>query len=249
MEYQEINSLTISGWCRDGWEWGRPIDRETYLRALRGDWGVYLTPTKTVPHEWFGRLKGMKLLGLASGGGQQLPIFSALGAHCTLLDYSEEQCRTERMVAEREGYELEIIRADMTKPLPFGDGEFDLIFHPVANCHVEKVEPIFRECYRVLKPGGVLLGGFGLGLQFAFDEGTGKLERRLPFNPLLDEKLYEESINSNSGIQFSHTIEEQLGGQLKAGFILTGIYEDTNGYGALQEFNVPDYIATRSVRP
>jgi len=39
-----------------------------------------LTPTKPVPREWFGDLKGKKLLGLASGGGQQMPIFTAAGA-------------------------------------------------------------------------------------------------------------------------------------------------------------------------
>jgi len=36
---------------------------------------------------------------LASGGGQQIPIFSALGAECTVLDYSSEQCGREREIA------------------------------------------------------------------------------------------------------------------------------------------------------
>ena len=62
------------------------------------------------------------------------------------------------MVARREGYDVEVLQADMTQPLPFADATFDLIFHPVSNCYVREVEPIFRECWRVLKPGGVLLG-------------------------------------------------------------------------------------------
>ena len=164
MEYQDINAKTIDDWCKDGWEWGRPISHEDFESALGGEWDVYLTPTKCVPHEWFGDLRGKRVLGLASGGGQQIPIFSALGAKCTLLDYSEQQCESDRMVAEREGYEVEIIRADMTKPLPFEDGSFDLIFHPVSNCYVREVEPIFRECYRVLKKGGVFLGGYDSAL-------------------------------------------------------------------------------------
>ena len=89
MDYQQINSQVIDGWCRDGWEWGKPISHEVYQYALAGQWGVYLTPTKIVPHEWFGELRGKKLLGLASGGGQQIPIFAACGACCTVLDYSE----------------------------------------------------------------------------------------------------------------------------------------------------------------
>ena len=248
MEYQDINAKTIDDWCKDGWEWGRPISHEDFERALSGEWDVYLTPTKRVPHEWFGDLRDKRVLGLASGGGQQIPIFSALGAKCTLLDYSEQQCESDRMVAEREGYEVEIIRADMTKPLPFEDGSFDLIFHPVSNCYVREVEPIFRECYRVLKKGGVFLGGYDIGINYIFDENEDRVLYSLPFDPLSDEKIYNDCVQNDWGIQFSHTIEEQLGGQLRAGFCLTDIYEDTNGAGNLHEHNVPFFVATRSVK-
>ena len=61
MDYQDINAQTIDTWVRDGWEWGRPISHEAYEKALRGEWDVFLTPTKPVPHEWFGELKGKKL--------------------------------------------------------------------------------------------------------------------------------------------------------------------------------------------
>ena len=248
MEYQDINAKTIDDWCKDGWEWGRPISHEEFESALGGEWDVYLTPTKRVPHEWFGDLRGKRVLGLASGGGQQIPIFSALGAKCTLLDYSEQQCESDRMVAEREGYEVEIIRADMTKPLPFEDGSFDLIFHPVSNCYVREVEPIFRECYRVLKKGGVFLGGYDIGINYIFDENEDRVLYSLPFDPLSEEKIYNDCVQNDWGIQFSHTIEEQLGGQLRAGFCLTDIYEDTNGEGNLHEHNIPSFVATRSVK-
>lgn len=248
MDYQKINADTISKWCREGWEWGKPIDHETYVKARQGEWGVYLTPTKVVPHAWFGELKGKKVLGLASGGGQQMPVFAALGAACTVLDYSKEQCNSERMVAQREGYSIEILQADMTKPLPFADETFDLIFHPVSNCYVEEVEGIFRECWRVLKKGGVFLGGYDIGINYVFDEEEKELKYAFPFNPLKDPKLYEDSVKNDWGIQFSHTIAEQIGGQLKAGFILTDLYEDTNGTGRLHELNVPSFVATRCVK-
>ena len=60
MEYQDINAATIDRWIDEGWEWGRPIDHETYVRATQGDWAVKLTPTKAVPRAWFGDLKGAK---------------------------------------------------------------------------------------------------------------------------------------------------------------------------------------------
>ena len=71
--------------------------------------------------------------------------------------------------------------------------------------------------------------------------------QKLPFNPLKDEALYRKSIENDDGIQFSHTIEEEIGGQLRAGFMLTDIYEDTNGYGPLEDFGVPTFYATRCI--
>ncbi len=68
MGYQDINSKMIDSWCENGWTWGQAITHEEYEKALAGEWGVVLTPTKIVPKEWFGDLKGKKLLGLASGG-------------------------------------------------------------------------------------------------------------------------------------------------------------------------------------
>lgn len=249
IDYQTKNAQTVDRWCENGWRWGQPISHEEYERARRGEWGVYLTPTKLVPKAWFGPLRGKRVLGLASGGGQQIPVFTALGAACTVLDYSPKQCESERLVAEREGYAVEVVQGDMTQPLPFLDGTFDLIFHPVSNCYVEKVEPIFRECFRVLKPGGALLGGYDIGINYIFDEQEERLAHPLPFDPLKDPEIYELCMREDWGVQFSHTLEEQLGGQLKAGFRLTGLYEDTNGKGRLHEYHVPTFVAVRAVKP
>lgn len=249
MEYQDINANVIDRWVEEGWEWGIPITHEAFIAAQNGSWDVVLTPTKPVPHQWFGDLRGKKVLGLASGGGQQMPIFAALGAQCTVLDYSPRQLESERMVSQREGYDIRIIRADMTKPLPFSDEEFDLIFHPVSNCYVEKVEPIFKECFRILKPGGILLCGLGNEINYLVDENETVISNEMPFNPLTNEKYRKQLEAEDCGMQFSHTAEEQLGGQLKAGFILTDLFGDTNSEGRLHEMNVETYYATRAIKP
>lgn len=249
MEYQDVNSKTIDRWVDEGWIWGRPIGREAYERAKAGDWSVLLTPTKPVPRVWFGDLRGKNLLGLASGGGQQMPIFTAAGAVCTVLDYSDRQLESEAMVAAREGYELRIVKADMTKPLPFEDESFDLIFHPVSNCYVEEVVPIFRECFRVLKKGGVLLGGYDIGTNFIVDEDEERIVNALPFNPLRDPEQMRQLEEQDCGVQFSHTLEEQLGGQLQAGFRLTDLYEDYNEEGRLAELHIPSFVAVRACKP
>lgn len=246
--YQDINAQTIDRWVSEGWEWGVPISHADFLRAKNGEWDVKLTPVKVVPHAWFGELSGKRVLGLAAGGGQQMPVFAALGADCTVLDYSEKQLESERLVADREGYSIRIVRADMSKPLPFADASFDLIFHPVSNCYVREVLPIWRECYRVLKPGGVLLAGMDNGFNYAFGESETAVCNTLPFNPLVNEDQMRLIRQEDDGIQFSHTAEEQLTGQLRAGFTLLDLYEDTNGSGNLHDHRIPTFWATLARR-
>ena len=248
MNYQDINARTIDSWIKDGWEWGKPITHEQFAAAKAGVWDVFLTPTKPMPHEWLGTLAGKALLGLASGGGQQMPVFSARGAACTVLDYSPLQIASENEVAAREGYAIRAIRGDMTKPLPFADESFDIIFHPVSNCYIEEVAPVFAECRRVLKKGGILVCGLDIGTNFIVDASERHIVNKLPFNPLKDPEQMAQLAADNGGVQFSHTLEEQIGGQLKAGFTLTDLYEDTNGAGYLHEMNIPSFIATRAVK-
>ncbi len=247
-KYQDINAKTITKWIEQGWEWGKPIDHETYRKAQQGEWDVVLTPNKAVPHSWFGPLKGKRLLGLASGGGQQMPIFAALGAVCTVFDYTEAQLESERMVAKREGYPIAIVQGDMTKPLPFEDGSFDLIFFPVSNVYIEEAKPVFKECHRILKKGGILLSGLDNGVNFITDENEKEILNPFPFNPLKNPEEMEQLRSSDGGIEFSHTLEEQIGGQLEAGFRLTDLYEDTNSSGRLHDLNIPTFFGTRAVK-
>ena len=249
MQYQDINADTIDRWIREGWEWGRPISHETFERAKNGEWDVHLTPTRSVPHAWLGALKGKKVLGLACGGGQQMPILAARGALCTVLDYSPLQLESERLVAEREGYDIQILRGDMTKRLPFNDETFDLVFHPVSNCYVEEVKPIWKECFRVLKPGGLLLSGTDHYVNYIVDAEEKQIINTLPFNPLRNPEQMKQLEEDDAGVQFSHSLEEQIGGQLEAGFTLLALYEDTNGEGRLHEMNIPTFLAMMSRKP
>ena len=196
-------------------------------------------------------MKGKKVLGLASGGGQQMSVFSKLGADCTVFDYSDKQLEADRIVAKREGYNIEIIKGDMSKTLPFEDESFDIIFHPVSNCYVEDVYHIWNECYRVLKKGGRLLAGMDNGINYLFEEDEPlKVVNPLPFNPLKMPKEKRDAMIANGdGVQFSHTLDEQIGGQLKAGFVLKALYEDRDREGGNEIGKYyPQYFATLAVK-
>jgi ubiquinone/menaquinone biosynthesis C-methylase UbiE len=250
-KYTDINIALINKWVKNGLEWALPpISHEDFLKAKNGDYVIPLTPNKPVPNEWFPPLKGKKLLGLASGGGQQMPVFAALGADCAILDYSDEQLANEKFVSQRESYKINIVKADMTEKLPFKDSEFDIIFHPISNSYIEDVYHIWNECYRILKDGGILIAGMGNGLVYLFDN-VEKLPlvvaNKLPYNPLKNPEQYKKINFEYDNIQFSHSLEELIGGQLKAGLTITDLYEDYDNTGVLREY-APQYIATRAIK-
>lgn len=258
--YTEINSKIIDRWIDEGTEWGIPISHEQFIKAKNGDWDVGLA-FDIVPKEWFSpyinldnsRLDGIKILGLASGGGQQMPMFAANGADCTILDYSDRQLASEQFVSEREGYQINIIKADMTKELPFDNNSFDIIFHPVSNCYIEDVYHVWNECFRILKPSGILLAGMVKDVSYLFDEPDDENEElivkyKLPFNTLDNPALFNKMITDDYAIQFSHSLADQLGGQLKAGFSLTDIIESRDPESLLSKY-IPEYLSTRSIKP
>ncbi|MCY8527410.1 SAM-dependent methyltransferase, partial [Bacillus atrophaeus] len=57
--------------------------------------------------------KGLKVLCLAAGGGQQGPILAAAGADVTILDNSEKQLQQDQYVAERDGLTLHTVKGSM----------------------------------------------------------------------------------------------------------------------------------------
>lgn len=248
--YTEINAAEWDKRAREGNVWTLPISHEEFVQARNGQWQVLLTPIKPVPEQWFPSMPGAKILGLASGGGQQCPIFAALGADVTVFDISAKQLETELIMAGREGYDINLVKGDMTKPFPIPDNSFDLVFHPVSNCYIHDVEHVWREAFRILKPGGTLLAGFNNPCVYLFDsQDPLKAVNKLPYDPLRDGN--EESLQqlaSESAIEFSHSLATQIGGQIKAGFTLLDMYEDTDREEPIAEY-FPCYIATRAVKP
>ncbi len=247
--YADVNAATIARWIDEGWEWGRPLSHEAYLAACAGDVRLQLTPTKAVPRAWLGELRGTRVLGLASGGGQQGPVFVAAGARTTILDYTQAQLDSEALVAQREGYDIELVRADMTRGLPFDDASFDVVFNPVSICYIREVEPLWREVARVLAPGGVLLTGFDTPVNFLVDAAEERIVWSWPFDPLANPEQRAFLEQDDAGLQFGHGLAETLGGMLRAGLVIEDLYEDSNGEGRLHELHTPTYLAVRARKP
>jgi SAM-dependent methyltransferase len=235
--------------------WTIPETSEVIDAARNGEWQIVLTPTIPVPKEWFPDLNGAQVLCLASGGGQQGPVLAAAGAEVTVYDNSPAQLSRDRLVAERDGLAITTVEGDMRDLSVFKDESFELIIHPVSNIFVPDIRPVWREAYRVLRPGCSLLSGFDNPVMHIFDEpaydrGELKVTRSLPYSDA--ESLNEEEITRRAAaghaLEFGHTLDDQIGGQITAGFIITGFYEDRcnpEDNDLLSQY-MPTFIATRA---
>lgn len=141
----DVRGHNRNAWNRlaeQGDRWTRPISAEQVAEARKGRWDILLTPSKPVPKEWFGELRGADVLCLAGAGGQQGPILAAAGSHVTVFDNSPAQLAQDRLVAKRDGLCLRLVEVDMRDLSAFADGSFDLIVHPVSNVFVPDVRPV-----------------------------------------------------------------------------------------------------------
>ena len=129
-----------------------PLTHEELEEARKNPISVALTVGKKVPEEWFEKSQRKKLLGLACGGGQQGPVLPRKGYDVTIMDFSNISI-TKRCDGwlKREGLTINTVQADMTKPFPFEDETFDIIFNPVSNVYIEDLENMYKEAARVLK--------------------------------------------------------------------------------------------------
>ncbi len=255
----DVRGYNQEAWDREverGNQWTVPVGPDVIEAARRGQWEVLLTDTKPVPKAWFPEMRGAEVLCLASGGGQQAPVFAAVGAKVTVLDNSPRQLAQDRLVAERESLDLQTVQGDMRDLSAFADGSFDLVFHPVSNLFVPEVRPVWTEAFRVLRRGGTLLAGFLNPAVYIFDldlaDNTGELRVKyeLPYAAAtsLSEEGLKGQIERGEPLEFSHTLEDQIGGQTDAGFVISGFYEDRHRDDPIAAY-MPTFVATWAMKP
>lgn len=254
MNVFDFNQRAWDRLVESGNRWTVPVSSEDIMKARDGEWQLLLTPSVPVPDNWFPPLKGCRVLCLASGGGQQGPILAAAGADVTVFDASDKQLSQDRLVADRDGLRLETIQGDMADLSCFDDAAFDFIFHPCSNCFAEAVRPVWREAYRVLSPGGSMVSGFVKPVYGLFDPNLEKqnvfqLKFSMPHSDLkLTNEQREHWFGSDAPIEFVHSLDEQLGGQLDAGFLIAGFYEDDWGGSEPIDKFMNCFIAVRAIK-
>ncbi len=257
-----MNSQDLATYNRKAWDsevakgnrWTVPVSSEAIAAARNGEWSIVLTPAKPVPAEWLMPVAGKRVLCLAGGGGQQAPILAAAGAEVTTLDNSAGQLEQDQFVAKRDGLEIGSVLGDMRDLSAFDDESFDMVINPCSNSFVPDVNPVWKECYRVLRVGGSLMAGFINPLMHIFDydkleAGELLVRHKIPYSDYdLPEDERQALIDKDDPLWFGHRLSDQMGGQIAAGFAITGFYEDEwDELKALSDY-IDLFIATRATK-
>lgn len=257
--------MDVVSYNREAWDlqvqkgnpWTIPVSAEAVARARAGDWSIILTPNIPVPRSWYPPIAGCRTLCLASGGGQQGPILAAAGALVTVFDNSPAQLDRDRRLSEQHDLGITTVLGDMADLSCFANASFDLIVHPVSNVFAPAVRPVWREAARVLRQGGVLMAGFNNPVLHLFDcEAAERGEliacHKLPYSDLegLPPEKRDDLIRRKVPLEFSHMLQDQVGGQCDAGLAITALFEDRDmpPYQNILNEYMPIYIATRAVK-
>ena len=179
------------------------------------------------PPEWIPKnIADRKVLLLAGAGGQQAPLFAALGADVTVIDLSGKMLEQDRLVAEREGLHIRLEKGNICDLSRFEDDSFDFICNPPSLFYLPDVMPVFRECHRVLKDGGTLIASLANPINYMCNYDSEKdvytICNRLPFIAHKHDKGCAEA----GWIEYGHSWDSYLGGQTRCGFAIIGCVEE-----------------------
>jgi SAM-dependent methyltransferase len=98
-----------------------------------------------------GDTNGARALDIGCGSGTYSAWLAERGAQVVGLDLSSTMISLARARANERGVELGLCVADISRPLPFGEAEFDLIFTATALHYVEDLGVAFKEIAKVMK--------------------------------------------------------------------------------------------------
>jgi SAM-dependent methyltransferase len=181
-------------------------------------------------------VEGKEVLCLASGGGQQSAVFGLLGAQVTVLDLCEGQLRGDRAAAEQYGYEVRTVKGDACDLSAFPDKSFDIVYQAPGMSWIPDVRAVYREVYRVLRPGGryrVALANPAVhtadfaGGRAGWDGVGYRIADRYKGGRVLKNAAGVENMEAGEPTgDHRHPLRDSVGGLVEAGFVIRYFAED-----------------------
>ena len=223
--YKQVET-NIDHLAANGVWWSNCATEEQMKTAIQGgNLELTLGNRKPVPREWITDIIGKKVLCLAGGGGFQAPLLAAVGADVTVMDLSMKMLEKDVYMAEKYALNIRIEQGNMTDLSRFENDSFDYVINPASLFYVPSVHPVFKECYRVLNKGGILIIAAPNPIAYICDfvehenGGYYKAVNKMPYSST-------EHSDQDDWIEFGHTMQDYIGGQIDCGFVITGYVED-----------------------
>ena len=122
------------------------------------------------------------VLDLGSGRGEHSSVLAIQGRKTALVDWSWDNIDFSSRVFKSLGHEAHFAQADITQPLPFKSGSFDVVF----SCGVfeyfrdEEIDNILAEAFRVARKRVIIMAPNALSL--AYRIGKSYLEKTGQWN-------------------------------------------------------------------
>jgi len=188
------------------------------------------------PDGWIGWEEVREVLCLASGGGQQAPMFASLDCRVVSADLSLEQLERDQSSALRHGFEIECLEADMLDLSALHGRDFDLVYQAVSACYVPNVRRLYSEISRVLKPGGYYWVEHWnpVNMQLAVDQTWTGRGYELTYPCTSGRRQVWRSIDTYTGEatecwHYIHSLADLIGGLCDAGFQILHYAERSRG--------------------
>ncbi len=210
------------------------MSQSKYLETIYNENSTPFTdyPKKLISYLFnkFKMNKNQKLLELGCGRGEFLNEFVKCGLEVHGVDISD--------YSEKFFSELNFKKVDMeNEKLPYQDNYFDFIYSKSFIEHFYYPEKIFKEAYRVLKPGGIIIT-LTPEWQYIYKSFYEDFTHRVPFTKVSLKDIHSmnnfSSINVESFIQLPMLFEKNFISKIY--FILS----------TLTRILVPDYFRMRN---
>ena len=144
---------------------------DQFVRGLEWLWGEgFLSPGGPAEIQQVLQgtdVRGKKVLDLGCGiGGIDRLLVSQYGAGKVVgIDIEDQLITRAAKDAELVGYSTDQIEYRLVSPgqLEFRDGSFEVVFTKDVIVHIEDKRKIYQDVFRILRSGGILVGGDWLG--------------------------------------------------------------------------------------
>ena len=176
-----------------------------------------------------GDIRGRRVLCLAAGGGRQGPLYAAAGADVTVVDLSDKMLGLDRLVAAERNLSIRTVMTSMDDLQMFADQAFDIVIHPVSTCYLPRVEPVYRQIARVLRPAGLYISQHKqpTSLQVAQRLDAGRWVLQTPYYTAgpLPPGIAGSLVREKGTAEYLHRWEDLVGGLCRAGFVIEDLRE------------------------